>query len=140
MTAGQHQPVAAADTALDESIRVTTPASLFSVIPHLLGFQPVNSLVVIGTDSSSHKARVTLRYDLPDPPDAHAALLVLGLAGCIVVHHSRQRQLNARNARLNQAWRVMQAVNRITAAHWRAQQLMRTEAERWHGRNGRWPS
>jgi hypothetical protein len=95
MTAGQHQPVAAAaapaDTTLDISIRVTTPASLLSVIPHLLGFQPASSLVVIGTDPSSHKARVTLRYDLPDPPEPRAAGEIIRHAtGILTTQHSTE--------------------------------------------------
>jgi hypothetical protein len=77
MTAGRHQPVPAtaipAETVPDMPIHVTTPAELLSVIPHLRGFQPTSSLVVIGMNPSSHKARVTLRYDLPDPSDARAA-------------------------------------------------------------------
>jgi hypothetical protein len=73
VTAGQHQPAPPKETSPDVSIHVTTPACLLSVIPHLLGFQPVNSLIIIGTEPSSHKAKVTLRYELPDPPDPRAA-------------------------------------------------------------------
>jgi hypothetical protein len=39
----------------------------------LLGFHPANSLVVIGTQPSSRKIAVTMRYDLPDPPDPRLA-------------------------------------------------------------------
>ena len=73
MTAGQRQPAPPAETSPDVSIHVTTPACLLSVIPHLLGFQPVSSLIIIGTEPSSHKSKVSLRSELPDPPDPHAA-------------------------------------------------------------------
>jgi hypothetical protein len=39
----------------------------------LLGFQPGNSLVVIGTEWRHAQVRLTLRYDLPDPPDERLA-------------------------------------------------------------------
>jgi hypothetical protein len=41
-------------------------------VPHLLTFQPRNSLVVIGTEGPRARVRLTLRYDLPDPADAEA--------------------------------------------------------------------
>jgi len=40
---------------------------LLAVIPVLLGFDPGNSIVVIGTDPGNGQVRVTLRYDVPDP-------------------------------------------------------------------------
>ena len=57
-------------------VRVTSPASLLAVIPGLLGFDPGDSIVVIGTEPSSSHVRVTLRYDVPDPrrPSTAAAL------------------------------------------------------------------
>jgi hypothetical protein len=39
-------------------------------VPHLLTFQPRDSLVVIGTEGPRARVRLTLRYDLPDPADA----------------------------------------------------------------------
>lgn len=55
------------------AIRITSPESLLSVIPPLLGFQPGNSMVLIGTEAPRSRIRLTLRYDLPDPPDADLA-------------------------------------------------------------------
>jgi hypothetical protein len=40
------------------------------MVPHLLGFAPETSLVVIGVTPPRDRIRVTLRYDLPDPPEA----------------------------------------------------------------------
>ena len=54
-------------------LRADSPAALLSVVPHLLGFAPRASLVVIGTERPGGRVRVTLRYDLPDPPGAGAA-------------------------------------------------------------------
>lgn len=53
-----------------QTVRVAGPASLLALVPHLLGFQPTDSVVVIGTAPPSGQIRLTLRYDLPDPPDA----------------------------------------------------------------------
>ncbi len=54
-------------------IRVASPAALLAAIPHLLGFMPEASLVVIGTEPPRSDAKVTLRYDLPNPPGAGVA-------------------------------------------------------------------
>jgi Domain of unknown function (DUF4192) len=54
-------------------IRARSPQDLLAVIPLLLGFMPESSLVVIGVAPPRDRVRVTLRYDLPDPPDADLA-------------------------------------------------------------------
>jgi Domain of unknown function (DUF4192) len=54
-------------------VRAGSPTALLAVVPHLLGFVPDMSLVVIGTAPPRDRIRVTLRYDLPDPPDADLA-------------------------------------------------------------------
>jgi hypothetical protein len=84
MTAEQRQPppdvhstavaTATRETEPDERyLRVTAPAGLLALIPHLLGFRPADSLVIIGTRPPSAVVHVTLRYDLPDPADPKAA-------------------------------------------------------------------
>lgn len=73
MKADQHQSAAPAGTGPNETIRATTPVSLLALIPHLLGFHPDSSLVIIGTGPPPHKVRVTLRYDLPNPTDSWTA-------------------------------------------------------------------
>jgi hypothetical protein len=60
-------------------LRADSPASLLAIIPPLLGFTPEASLVLIGTEPSCGTAKVTLRYDLPDPPGA-------GIAADIAAH------------------------------------------------------
>jgi hypothetical protein len=60
------------ETPQNWQIRADSPAALLAAIPQLLGFVPENSLVVIGIASSGN-VKVTLRYDLPDPPGAGVA-------------------------------------------------------------------
>src|ERR1700729_3596636 len=54
-------------------VKVDSPTALLAVIPHLLGFVPQASLVVLGTEPPNDRVKVTLRYDLPDPPGAGIA-------------------------------------------------------------------
>jgi hypothetical protein len=54
-------------------VRAGSPAALVRLVPHLLGFMPEASLVVIGVAPPRDRIRVTLRYDLPDPPAADLA-------------------------------------------------------------------
>jgi hypothetical protein len=53
-----------------EPLSVASPAALLAVVPHLLGFVPAKSLVVVGVAPPRSRVRVALRFDLPDPPDA----------------------------------------------------------------------
>ncbi|MFN8158793.1 MAG: DUF4192 domain-containing protein [Candidatus Nanopelagicales bacterium] len=48
---------------------VRGPDCLPVVVPHLLGFRPASSVVVVGLDAASHTVRVTLRVDVPPPGD-----------------------------------------------------------------------
>jgi phage FluMu protein gp41 len=50
-------------------VRARTPKEFLPVVPHLVGFTPESSLVVIGLAPPRDRVRVTLRYDLPEPPD-----------------------------------------------------------------------
>src|SRR4029077_10337973 len=63
-------------------VRAGSPAALLRLGPpppaltprgHLFGFMPEASLVVIGVAPPRDRIRVTLRYDLPDPPGADLA-------------------------------------------------------------------
>jgi hypothetical protein len=62
-----------------EPVRTGSPGDLLAVVPHLLGFAPRSSLVVMGTAPPRDRIKVTLRYDLPDPPGA-------GIAADIAAH------------------------------------------------------
>jgi len=54
-------------------VRAGSPAALLRLVPHLLGFMPEASLIVIGVAPPRDRIQVTLRYDLPDPPAADLA-------------------------------------------------------------------
>jgi hypothetical protein len=54
-------------------VRASSPAALLRLVPHLLGFMPEASLIVIGVAPPRDRIQVTLRYDLPDPPAADLA-------------------------------------------------------------------
>jgi len=55
---------------LPAHVRVSSPGDILAVVPHLLGFHPARSLVVVGVGSPGSAPRIELafRYDLPDPP------------------------------------------------------------------------
>ena len=48
-------------------LRAASPEAVLAVVPHLLGFYPSRSLVVLGLGDRG-RVVVTFRYDLPDPP------------------------------------------------------------------------
>jgi hypothetical protein len=63
---------------------VGSAEGILAVVPHLLGFHPANSLVVLGISGPHGRIRLAFRYDLPEPPDqalsadiaAHAAAVL----------------------------------------------------------------
>jgi len=55
---------------------VDSPAALLAIIPHLLGFVPDHSLVLIGAGAPSGRIDLAVRFDLPDPPDAGATAAI----------------------------------------------------------------
>jgi hypothetical protein len=65
--------VAMTEKITEPRMRVTTSAELLAAVPHLMGFTPEDSMVVIGTEPPQARVKLTLRYDLPDPPDPDAA-------------------------------------------------------------------
>ena len=78
-TADNNNPQTSQITPTDRIVRVDSPTALLAVIPRLLGFIPQASVVVIGTSPPRSRIRVTLRYDLPDPPG-------LGVAADLAAH------------------------------------------------------
>jgi hypothetical protein len=54
-------------------VRVDSPAGVLAVIPHLLGFRPASSVVILAVAPPRDRVKLGFRYDLPDPPDASAA-------------------------------------------------------------------
>jgi Domain of unknown function (DUF4192) len=54
-------------------VRVSSPADMLAIVPHLLGFHPHLSFVVIGASGPRQRVEIGFRYDLPDPASAEAA-------------------------------------------------------------------
>jgi Domain of unknown function (DUF4192) len=67
-------------------VRISSPADVLAVVPHLLGFHPDNSLVVIGAGRPRERIELAFRYDLPDPPDAALAAEIAGHAAVVLRH------------------------------------------------------
>jgi len=63
----------AAESQLPGPVRVSSPSGVLAVVPHLLGFHPSRSLVVLGVTGPADRVAMVFRYDLPDPPDAELA-------------------------------------------------------------------
>src|SRR5207302_1724247 len=57
-------------------VQVSGPADILAVVPHLMGFHPWLSFVVIGAAGSRRRVELGFRYDLPDPPGAEAATAI----------------------------------------------------------------
>jgi hypothetical protein len=57
-------------------VRIGSPLTLLAVVPGLLGFQPADSIVVIGTGQPGAEVQLTLRYDLPDPASTRGAAAI----------------------------------------------------------------
>jgi Domain of unknown function (DUF4192) len=53
-------------------LRAATADAVLAVVPHMLGFYPSRSLVVLGL-GEQRRVMVTFRYDLPDPYDHELA-------------------------------------------------------------------
>lgn len=64
-------------------------AGFLAVIPHLLGFHPSRSMVVVGLDARRGRIVLAFRYDLPDPPDAALARDIAEHAATVL----RQRRI-----------------------------------------------
>jgi Domain of unknown function (DUF4192) len=62
-------PVDQKTTALRCRVRVGSAEGILAVVPHLLGFHPADSLVMLGIGGPHARIRLAFRYDLPDPPD-----------------------------------------------------------------------
>jgi hypothetical protein len=65
-------------------VRPDSTGELLAIVPHLLGFVPQASLVVMGTEPPRDRVKVTLRYDLPDPPGAGVSADIAAHAAGII--------------------------------------------------------
>jgi len=65
-------------------ITLSTPHEVIAAVPHLLGFQPADSIVVLAL--TGPRLTVTLRYDLPQPADIPA--VSEHLVSCLAVNRA----------------------------------------------------
>ena len=68
--AAKAQRTTAGPAAAETRVRVGSVAGFLAVVPHLLGFHPSQSMVVVGLNPRRGRIMLGFRYDLPDPPDA----------------------------------------------------------------------
>jgi Domain of unknown function (DUF4192) len=78
------------DESAQPRVRVSSPGDILAVVPHLLGFHPARSLVVVGAGRPPQRVELAFRYDLPDPPDTAAAAEIAGHAAAVLA----QRRLD----------------------------------------------
>jgi hypothetical protein len=64
-------------------LRAAGPDAVLAVVPHMLGFYPSKSLVVLGL-GEQNRVLVTFRYDLPEPPDEQLAHDIAEHAGYVL--------------------------------------------------------
>lgn len=82
--AGSARPAGAQPAGQDCRVRVESLDGVLAVVPHLLGFHPSSSLVVLGIAGPGRRIRVAFRYDLPDPPDLSLAAEIAGHATTVL--------------------------------------------------------
>jgi Domain of unknown function (DUF4192) len=75
----------ARSAAAESRIRVGSVAGFLAIVPHLLGFHPDRSLVVVGLDARRGRVVLAFRYDLPDPPDASGSNDIADHAAAVLV-------------------------------------------------------
>jgi hypothetical protein len=59
---------------------------VLAVIPHLLGFRPAKSIVILAVAPPRDRVKLGFRYDLPDPADAAAAAGIAAHALGVLAH------------------------------------------------------
>jgi len=65
-------------------IQVGSLDGVLAVVPHLLGFHPSSSLVVLGIGGPRGQVKLAFRYDLPDPPDSSLARDIAAHASAVL--------------------------------------------------------
>jgi hypothetical protein len=65
-------------------VRVSSPDDVLAVVPHLLGFHPALSFVVLGAGPPLEHVELGFRYDLPNPPDPVATAQIVEHAAAVL--------------------------------------------------------
>jgi uncharacterized protein DUF4192 len=71
--AGERQAARPARRDSESRLLLRGPGDVLAVVPHLLGFHPQRSFVVVGAGGPRARVELGFRYDLPDPPSPAAA-------------------------------------------------------------------
>jgi Domain of unknown function (DUF4192) len=84
-TPGRHFAPATQPAGLASKVQLqaASPDAVLAVVPHMLGFYPSKSLVVLGL-GEQNRVLVTFRYDLPEPPDEEVARDIAEHAGYVL--------------------------------------------------------
>jgi len=112
-------------------LRAATPDAVLAVVPHMLGFYPSHSLVVLGL-GEQNRVMVTFRYDLPEPADhelagdisEHAGYVLgrEGISSALLVGYGPEELV---------APVIGAAVARLTARGVRLHEVLRADAGRY---------
>jgi hypothetical protein len=124
-------PARPAGLAGQVQLRAASPDAVLAVVPHMLGFYPSRSLVVLGL-GEQNRVMVTFRYDLPDPADhdlardiAEHACYVLGrerISAALVVGYGPDDLV---------APVIGAAIARLNASGVRLHEVLRADAGRY---------
>ena len=106
-------------------ITLSTPHEVIAAVPHLLGFQPSDSLVVLAL--AGPRLTVTLRYDLPQPADIPA--FSEHLVSCLAVNRADEVILVGYGS--EQATPVLTGVRDHLAELLTIRDIFRVTAGRW---------
>jgi hypothetical protein len=113
-------------------VRVGDPAGLLAIVPHLLGFTPQTSLVVLGAGPPDGRVQVALRYDLPDPPDTGTAAQIAAHAAAVLSRHQLATVIIAGYGPGSLVTPVADATrDAVTAAGLRVHDVLRVEDGRY---------
>jgi hypothetical protein len=113
------------------TLRIDSPAGVLAAIPHLLGFTPETSLVVLGV-SPPNGAPAALRVDLPDPPDHDQASRIAELVCGMLTRQKRSAAVVIGYGPGRLVTPVADAVRReLSAAGLSLQEVLRVEDGRY---------
>jgi hypothetical protein len=67
-----------------QRLKIASLDGVLAVVPHLLGFHPSSSLVVLGIAGPRGQVQLAFRYDLPDPPDSSLSSEIAAHAAAVL--------------------------------------------------------
>lgn len=113
------------------TLRAAAPDAVLAVVPHLLGFHPSRSLVVLGLGDED-RVIVTFRYDLPQPDDQALAADIARHAGHVLTRERLTGAILIGYGPAELTERVLaQAAVRLAGHGIAVHEVLRTEAGRY---------